>query len=122
MSTGPKQVFTCQTASGASSSSYIDFGNGGFRTIALNAVTMSTGAMITLYGCDAVTAASALTATFYPIMERVNTAPVQHQALTAATTTSGAWPTFDAPPHRFIQFITSAVVSGGVSYTILAQG
>ncbi len=122
MSWGPKQVFTCQTASGASTSSYIDMGSYGFRTLALNAVTMSTGAVITIYGADAATAASALTATFFPVLERVNTAPVQHQALTAATTTSGGWTVFDAPPHRFIKFITSDVVSGGVSFTVVAQG
>lgn len=116
MSSGPKQVFTCNTASGASTSSYIDMGTYGFRSIAVNAVTMSTGAAITVYGCDTTGG------TFYPVLERVNTAPVQHQAMTIATTTSGGWAILDAPPHRYVQFITSAIVSGGVSYTIIAQG
>ncbi len=122
MSWGPKQVYTCGTASGASTSSFIDLGTYGYRSLALNAVTMSTGALITVWGSDAATAASALTATFFPVMERVNTAPVQHQALTVATTTSGGWAVLDAPPHRFLKFITSDVVSGGVSFTVLAQG
>lgn len=116
MSWGPKQVFSCGIASGASTSSYIDLGDYGLRTLAVNAVTMSTGAAITVYGCDT------STGTYYPVHERVNTAPVQYQSLTVATTTSGGWAVFDAPPFRYLQFITSAVVSGGVSLTILAQG
>lgn len=116
MSWGPKQVFTCNAASGASTSATLDLGTYGHRTVAVYAATMSTAAQITLYGCDT------STGTFLPIYERVNTAPVQHQAVTIATSTSGAWATLDAPPHRYVQFVTSAVVSGGVSYTILAQG
>ena len=45
----------------------------------------STGAAVTIYG------AASAAATYYPINERVNTAPVQHQPLTIATTTSGNW-------------------------------
>lgn len=115
MSFGPKQVFSVATASGASTSSYVDLGDRSFRNLAVNAVTMSTGAMITVYG------AATATGTFLPVMERVNTAPVQHQAVTIATGTSGNWAMLDCPPFRYIQFITSAVVSGGVSYTIMAQ-
>jgi hypothetical protein len=112
MSYGPCQVYTVGAASGASTSSYLDLGGKSYTKIAVNAVTMSTGAAVTIYGCT--TAGG----TYLPVHERVNTAPVQYQAVTIATSTSGAWAVLDAPPFRYLQFITSAVVSGGVSYTV----
>lgn len=114
MSYGPCQVFNVGVASGASTSSSLDLGGKSYTKLAVNYVTMSTGAAVTVYG------AAAPTATFLPVHERVNTAPVQYQALTIATSVSGAWAVIDAPPFRYLQFITSAVVSGGVSYTVLA--
>ncbi len=114
MSYGPCQVFYAGTASGASTSSYVDLGGKSYTKLAVNYVTMSTGAAVTLYG------AASSDGTFLPVHERVNTAPVQYQALTIATTTSGAWACVEAPPFRYVKFITSAVVSGGVSYTVLA--
>lgn len=114
MSYGPKQVFTCGIASGASTSSAIDLGDKGFTNLALNAVTMSTGAAITVDG-------STDNSTYYVVHERVNTAPVQYQSLTVATNTSGGWAVFQAPPFRYLRFRTSAVVSGGVSITVVAQ-
>ena len=108
------QVFNVGIASGASTSSSLDLGTDGRRRLGLTYVTMSTGAMVTVYGSEDGT-------TFKPVHERVNTAPVQYQALTVATTTSGSWAYFDAPPIRYLQFITSAVVSGGVSFTLTAD-
>lgn len=111
MSYGPKQVFVCGIASGASTSSSLDLGDKAYVKAALTYVTMSTGAMVTVYG-------STDNSTFKPVQERVNTAPVQYQDLTIATTVSGSgWGVFDAPPFRYVKFITSAVVSGGVSFT-----
>lgn len=115
MSYGPIQYFYTTIASGASTSSYVDFGGKSFTRYAVNVVTMSTGAAVTLYG------ASTATATYMPINERVNTAPVQHQPLTIATTTSGNWAMFDSLPFQYVKFITSAVVSGGVSFVIQAS-
>lgn len=114
MSYGPKQVFTCGIASGASTSSSIDLGMKSYTKMGLNAVTMSTGAAITVYG-------SVDDATYYTVQERVNTATVQYATLTVATTTSGGWAQFDAPPYRYVKFTTSAVVSGGVSFTVVAS-
>lgn len=114
MSYGPKQVYTCGIASGASTSSNVDLGGKSFTNIALNAVTMSTGAAITVWGSNDAS-------TYYIVHERVNTAPVQYQSLTVATNTSGGWAVFEAPPFRYLQFTTSAVVSGGVSITVVAQ-
>jgi hypothetical protein len=106
------QRFEAQTVSGASTSSYIDMGTTNFQEMAVKYVTMSTGALVTLYGADAMTPNSAASATFYPIDGR-----------TVATAISGQnWETLTPPPHRFIQFVTSAVVSGGVSFSVVARG
>jgi len=93
----------------------VDLGGKSYTKLAVNVVTMSTGAAVTVYG--GLTA----TGTYYPVFERVNTAPVQHQALTIATSTSGTWTLMDRLPFQYVKFITSAVVSGGVSFTVLAQ-
>lgn len=115
MSYGPIQVFTCGIASGASTSSYIDLGKS-FRQLAINAVTMSTGAMITVYGCDSATG------TYGPVYQKVfNTATSAYLSITVGTATSGGWCVIDAPPVRYIEFITSAVVSGGVSITVIGS-
>ena len=111
MSYGPKQVFYVGIASGASTSSSLDLGDKSYRQMATKYVTMSTGAVLTVYG-------SVDGSNFYPAHERVNTAPVQYQALTIATSTSGAWAVFAAPPFRYVKFVTDAVVSGGVSITV----
>lgn len=111
MSWGPKQVFSVAIASGASTSSSLDLGDKSYRQMATYYGTMSTGAALTVYGSTDGT-------NFYPAHERVNTAPVQYQALTIATSTSGAWAVFAAPPFRYVQFVASAVVSGGVALKV----
>jgi hypothetical protein len=116
MSYGPKQVFQVGTASGASTSSFIDFGDKSFGYLAIYAVTMSTGALVSLYG------AASSNGTYSPIQIRVpNTATVAYQNLQIPTASSGSWITMEAPPFRYIQLITSAVVSGGVSYTVIGS-
>jgi len=115
-SNSPMRVFNVAAASGASSSSSIDFGDTSYRTVAVQYVTMSTGAAVTVYGCDT------LGGTYTQIQEQINSTTVQYRALTIATTVSGGnWAVFQAPPLRYLQFITSAVVSGGVSYTVVAR-
>jgi len=77
MSYGPTQVFTAGIASGASTSSNVDLGGKSFTRLAINAVTMSTGAMITIYGSDSATG------TYYPVFEKVaNTATSAYTSLT----------------------------------------
>lgn len=115
MSWGPKQIFTTTIASGASTSATLDFGDKSFSQFAVKYATMSTGAQLSIWGCDTPTG------TFGVIHERVNTAPVQHQALTIATSVSGLqWACFQGLPFRYVQFVASAVVSGGVALTVLA--
>ena len=114
MGYGPAQVYSCSIASGASTSSAIDLGDRPFRQMAVYYGTMSTGAAVSVWG-------SANNSSFYQVHERVNTAPVQYQALTVATSVSGAWAAFASPPHRYVQFTTSAVVDGGVAFTVVCQ-
>ncbi len=109
----PKRVVTLAIASGASTSSWFDLGDMKYSKMAVNIPTMSTGYVVGVYGC----ATSA--GTFLPVHERVNTAPVQYQALTIATSTSGAWAVLDCPPHQFLQFCTTATVDGGASVTVI---
>jgi hypothetical protein len=116
MGYGPTQSWECGITSGASTSSYIDIGGRYCQKLALHYVTMSTGAMVTVYGCD--TAAG----TYLPISAQVpGTATVAYNNLTVATSVSGGWGMFDGPPHRYLRFITSAVVSGGVSFTVIGN-
>jgi hypothetical protein len=107
--------FEAGIASGASTSSYIDTGGRPFEQYAIRYVTMSTGAAVTVYGCDT------SGGTYLPISVKDQDGAT-YNALTVATSVSGGWGVCEAPPHRYIQFITSAVVSGGVSFTVLANG
>ena len=114
---GITQQFTAVTTSGASTSTHIDTGGRQFSKMAVHYGTMSTGAMVTVLG------AVSSGATFSPIAVKVAmTATVAFNNLTIATSVSGAWAVVDAPPHRYMKFITSAVVSGGVNYTVLCNG
>lgn len=114
MSFGPIQAFYPGIASGASTSGYFDLGKS-CTDLAVTYVTMSTGALVSVYGCDT------STGTFLPVTLRQATATTQYQGLTIPTTTSGAWAIFTAPPFRYLQLVTSAVVSGGVSFTVLSK-
>lgn len=114
MSYGPIQVFNVAIASGTSTSSLIDLGKSQ-RQLACYVTTMTTNAMITIYGC------ATATGTFKPVFERVNTAPVQHQIVTIATSTSGNWWVIDAPPFQYLKMITSATVTDGGLLTVLAS-
>ncbi len=114
MSYGPIQAFQCCIASGASTSSYIDLGKS-YTDMALSYVTMSTGSVVSVFGCDTATG------TYLPVLERVSTSSVQYQAVQFPTSVSGSWGIFKAPPFRYIEFCTTAVVSGGVSFTVICR-
>lgn len=123
MAGGYIQRFEAQVASGASTSSYIDLGSTNFEEMAVRYVTMSTGAELELLAADATTIASAASASFYPVRVRdVGTAAAAYDAVTVVTGVSGGWGVLPAVPHRFIQFAASAVVSGGVSLTVVCRG
>lgn len=116
MTWGPKQIYYASTASGASTSGAIDMGDKSFSKWAVTYATMSTGALVTVLGSDS------SSGTYKQINQLVpSTSTVAYQAMQIATAISGSgWAVFDAPPIRYIKFITSDVVSGGVSYTVYA--
>lgn len=115
MAFGFTQQFEVGIASGASTSSTLDTGGRAFDTLAVKYEDMSTGAAVALYG------ANTSTATFLPISWKDQDAAT-YNALNIATSVSGGWGVLPCPPHRYIQFITSAVVSGGVSFVVLGNG
>jgi hypothetical protein len=110
--------FEAGIASGASTSSYIDTGGRAFNKMAVGYVTMSTAAEVTVYGCDTATG------TYRAIkVADVNTAAAEFNVLTIGSAVSGSyWAIIDATPFRYMHFRTSAVVSGGVSFTVLCNG
>lgn len=115
MSNGPCQVFYTGAASGASLSSYLDFGGKSYTKFAVNYATMSTGAVVTVYG------AASASGTYKQVNVRVNTSTAQYAALQIPSSVSGSgWAVFDSVPFQYVKFGTDAVVSGGVSYTVLA--
>ncbi len=114
MSFAPTRVYNVGVASGATTSSSIDLGDRGFTKLAINAVTMTTASVITVYGCDT------LAGTYLPVQERLNTVSVQYQNVIIPTSTSGGFAVIDRPPFQFIQLVATAVVSGGISFTVVA--
>ena len=75
--------------------------------------TFSTAAELAVYG-------STDDSTYLPLFERINTAPVQYQAMAISTgvASSGGMAQFARPP-QYLQFRASAVVSGGVVIKVL---
>lgn len=110
MSYGPIQRATVAIASGASTSSYVDFGG---KSVTYMAVYHTAGFALNVFGSDDGT-------TFVPVHERVNTAPVQYQALQVASSTSGMWAQFVCPPVRYVQFCATATVANGTSIKVCA--
>jgi hypothetical protein len=115
VSYGPVKAFTVGIASGAATSSVLDLGKS-YSQMAVGYVTMSTGAAVSVYGAESATATPKPVVTLVPA-----TATVAYQSLQIATSTSGSWAQFEAPPFQYVQFVTSAVVSGGVSFTVLVR-
>lgn len=112
MSYGPSRaVYNVGIASGASTSSGLDLQDFGSKRLGVRFVTMSTGAALTVYGSSDGQA-------YYPVHERVNTSSVQYQPLVVATSVSGAWAVFDTPPFRYLQFVASATITNGASFTV----
>lgn len=113
MSNYPIKPFSGAIASGASTVSFAL--DKSWSSIYADVGTMSTGAAIAIYGSSDGT-------TWRALNERVNTATVQYQAVTIASATvvnGGVVPIPCGLAHY--QFRTSAVVSGGVSFTIVCS-
>lgn len=108
MSFGPVLYFSGSISSGASTLTSLDLSKSWSR-VYLQLPTFSTAAELSVYG-------SYDNSTFVPIFERINTAPVQYQALVVTTgvASSGGIAQFVAP-MQYLQLRASAVVSGGVA-------
>jgi hypothetical protein len=111
------QKYDVVQASGASISTYVDLGDRHSDVMALTYVTMSTGAEVAVYGSDTATG------TYKAVqIQEPGTAAAAYNPLVIGTATSGAWAQFICPPIQFLKFGTSAVVSGGVAYTVVVNG
>lgn len=109
MGLGPVKVFTGLIASGASTSSGIKLDRV-YSRVFLQVPSMTTQAAIDVWGSSDDT-------TYYQVYERVNTAPVQYQSLIVGTNCSNALVPLDVH-FSYVQFRTSAVVSGGATFTM----
>jgi len=110
MSFGPIKVFTVSIASGASTPSTISMDRGYSRVYA-EVSSMSTAAALAVYGSTDGTS-------FRPVFERVNTAPVQYQALVIATNAANGVAPIDCV-FPFVQFRASATVTDGVTIKLI---
>ncbi len=119
MARGPVQVFSGGAiASGASTGTYIDMGDKSFNRMAVQFPAMSTAAVCAVWG------STEAAGTYKPVYQIVpSTATVAYQAVALATATSGGWASFEAVPFRYIKFVASDVVSGGVAggFTIVVK-
>lgn len=95
-------------ASGASTSSYADFGG---RSLKYMAVYHTAGGAVDILGSDD-------GATFTRLFERVNTAPVQYQTMIIGSAQSGVWVQNIAPPVRYIQFAATGTVANGTTIKV----
>ena len=114
MSYGPIQVFaTTGIVSGASTLTIFTLPKA-FSQLYCEFGTFSTAAETAIYG-------SSDGSTFRPVFERINTAPVQYQTLVVGSgiASSGGLIPISVYQVPYLQFRTSAVVSGGVTLKII---
>ena len=116
MSYGPMKVFShsgLSIASGASTSSnfYLDKG---YSYVYAEVSSMSTAAALDVWG-------SLDGTTFRPVLQQVNTATVQCQAMAVASAVgaNGGFGPVGQVITPYIQFRASAVVSGGVTIKLI---
>jgi hypothetical protein len=112
----PVQVFDVNASSGAAQSDVLDLGAQSRQQFAVIYNSMSTGAAVTVMGAS--TSGGDYSDIAYA---QANTSTVAFNTMTIGTAASGNWAVFQAPPFRYIKFETSAVVSGGVSYTVMVK-
>jgi hypothetical protein len=110
---GPVKIFSGSVVSGASTLTSIDISKS-WNRVYLEVGTMSTAATIGIY-------ASQDNSTFRPVYERTKTAPVQYQLLEVTTGigSSGGFADLKAQFPQYLQFRCGAVVSGGVSLSVV---
>lgn len=113
MSFGPIKVFSSTLAS-AGTSCTATF-NKAYGRIYVQVPTMSTAATLTFYG-------SADGTTYYPFMEQVNTAPVQFQQVSVATTVVSGGAVFPVDLHvPYVKMETGAAVANGMTVRFICS-
>lgn len=103
MGYGYIKSFVGSIASGASTVSF-DIGKS-WSSVVAEVGSMTTNAELALYGSSDGT-------TYRPVLERVNTAPVQYQAVVISTAAVNGFAPI-VPGARFVQLRASATVTGG---------
>jgi hypothetical protein len=114
---GVISVFSAQIASGASTSTGINLARG-WPNIAVQVSTMSTATVVNLYN------STDSGSTYYQVMTPVvNTTTVGVNALSIATGVATGGGLVQLPVYglSYIQFRTTAVVSGGVNFKIICS-
>ena len=117
MAYGTVKVFpTATIASGASTSSGVPLGGKAWQAICVQVGTMSTGAAIKVQN-------RLNGGTYYDVYVVANSAVTQVNALIigGASMANGGFAVLPAVGFNDIRFITSAVVSGGVSFTVVGS-
>lgn len=82
-----------------------DLGNNAWKKVFLDAQGL---------GAEWAIQASQDGVTYAPVHERVNTAPVQYQAVTVPSSASGTWVPLDINA-RYVQFVATATAANGVT-------
>ncbi len=118
MSMGPKQAFTANIVSNTTSAATIDLGDKGHDMWSVN--TGIPGAVVNIFG--AATATGTPTPIYVQVANTNTVAPaVAFAALQLATSTSGTWATFPAPPFRYVTIAATATCANGCIVTIMAS-
>lgn len=114
MAYGPMKVFSGAIASGAATGAVVTLDKS-YSKVFVQVPSMSTAATLSVWGSTDGTV-------FNPVLERVNTAPVQFQAtdVTTGVVTGGVILPMDIG-FPYVQFRTGAVVSGGVAIKVICS-
>jgi hypothetical protein len=111
MSYGPIKVYPNSVASGASTVSFVL--DKAYSKIYADVGTMSTAAELSVWG------AVYSGGSFHQVTDRVKTATMQYQTLVIPTAVAANGGCFEVPVYPSLQFRASAVVSGGVSFSLI---
>lgn len=116
MGVRPISVFSDVIASGAATSTGVNLGNEGWSTIAVSVSTMSTGAAIGVNNSlDSGT-------TWQPVFHKSiqsSTVATPQLFIASGVGTNGGVTQLPVVPYTRIQFVATAVVSGGVIFKVI---
>ncbi len=103
---------TATMSAAAATSTAVDLTQAGWTRLAVTYASFSTGAALQVQG-------SVDNTTFLNVHTLVpNSSAAQYQPLVIATSTSGSYAVFQAPPFRYVRFIASAAPDTSGAITI----